>query len=105
MANKSDLQTILARHIGREKGISAQLLAALLDVEVRNVRKLVSGLREDGVAVCGHPTTGYYIAATPEELEETLGFLRSRAMHSLVLESRLRNLPLVELLGQLRIGS
>jgi hypothetical protein len=53
--------------------------------------------------VCGHPATGYFIASNREELEETCQFLRSRAMHSLVLEAKLRGLPLADLVGQLRL--
>jgi biotin operon repressor len=104
MATKADLQAVLAReHIGRHNGIAAELLALVLGCEARHVRALVTELREQGVAVCGHPKTGYFIAQTPEELESTCQFLRSRAMHSLVLESKLRHVPLPELLGQLRL--
>jgi len=64
---------------------------------------MVSDLRDEGLAVCGTPRHGYYIAATPEELEETCAFIRKRAMHSLCLESRLRKIPLPDLLGQLHV--
>ena len=57
----------------------------------------------DGVAVCGTPETGYYIAATAAELDQTCAFLRSRAMRSLTLEARLRQIPLPDLLGQLHL--
>ena len=104
MATRADLQAVLAReHIGHHNGITAELLALVLGCETRHVRVLVTELRMEGVAVCGTPQEGYYIAQTADELESTLAFLRSRAMRSLVLESRLRKLPLVELLGQLRI--
>ena len=100
---KTDLQVILERHIGRENGLTAANLAAALYCNQRTVRELITELREDGVAVCGHPATGYFIARTSAELEETCQFLRSRAMHSLVLESKLRGLPLADLVGQLRL--
>ena len=74
-----------------------------LGCPARHVRSLVSELRLEGIAICGHPRTGYFIAATAEELLETCAFLRARAMHSLVLESRLRRIPLGELLGQMRV--
>lgn len=67
------------------------------------MRVLVSELREDGHAICGTPADGYYIAANADELQHTCDFLRSRAMHSLVLEARLKRIPLVDLLGQLRL--
>lgn len=100
--NRSIVLTILERHIGRGNGISMRELEQQLDMLPRAIRQHISDLREDGKAVCGTPADGYYIAATPEELEHTCDFLRSRAMHSLALESKLCNIPLPDLLG--RIG-
>jgi biotin operon repressor len=90
-------------HIGGARGASAKALAALLGCPERHVRKLVTELRDEGVALCGTPRGGYFIAATAEELDQTCAFLRGRALHSLQLESRLRKLPLAELLGQLTL--
>jgi len=103
MATKHDLQRVLAAHIGRANGVTAEALARVLDIPPRAVRLLVTELRDEGTAVCGHPATGYFIAATPEEIEATCRFLRGRAMKSLALESRLRNIPLPDLLGQLTL--
>lgn len=103
MATTHHLVAALASHIGRGRGITARHLAARLDIPERQVRHLVAEAREDGAAICGTPRDGYYIAATAEELEETCRFLRNRAMHSLTLESRLRKLPLADLLGQLKL--
>lgn len=105
MASKTELANILARHTGRENGITANNLAGLLQALPRTVRSLVSDLRMEGMAVCGHPTTGYYIAATAEELDETCKFLRRRALHSLTLESKLRNVPMEDLVGQLHLNT
>lgn len=108
--DKSAVLTVLSRHLGRESGVHiAQLVSEItgsyeLDPGAeRRVRTLVSELREDGVAVCAHPNKGYFIAETADELELCCEFLRSRAMHSLVIESKLRKLPLPDLLGQLRL--
>ena len=101
--NKDQLLTILSRHIGRGNGITALALAECLDTYARQIRVLITELREDGVAVCGHPSTGYFIAGNAAELEETCQFLRGRAMHSLNLESRLRKVPLADLIGQMRL--
>lgn len=101
--NKAHLASYLQLHIGKDRGITAAAIACALGCNERVVRLLVTELREDGVAVCGHPASGYFVAATPAELEETCAFLRSRAMHSLVLESKLRHVPLPDLLGQLRL--
>lgn len=100
---KHDVLAALSRHVGADKGIRADELAQLLGTNERKLRDFISELRVDGVAVCGHPSTGYYIASNAEELEETCQFLRSRAMHSLVLEARLRKIPLPDLLGQLHL--
>jgi predicted DNA-binding transcriptional regulator len=103
LGHKSRLLTILARHVGRGNGIRVKALAAQVGLLARQVRLHVSDLRQDGVAICGTPTHGYYVAGSHEELEETCQFLRSRALHSLTLESRLRKIPLPELLGQLNL--
>jgi hypothetical protein len=105
MATKTDLANVLSRHIGRENGITANNLAGLLQALPRTVRSLISELRMDGIAVCGHPSAGYYIAATSEELEETCQFLRGRAMHSLAIESKLRKVPMEDLVGQLHLNT
>lgn len=95
--------TVLSRHIGSGNGLSMFSLAQQLDMVPRVIRKLVSELRDDGHAICGTPKEGYFIAETPEELQHTCEFLRSRAMHSLSLESKLRKIPLSDLLGQLHL--
>lgn len=103
MATANELLNLLSHHIGRGNGISVKQIARLLDTTERTVRTLVSDLRGEGKAVCGTPQDGYYIAANPDELQQTCSFLRSRAMHSLSLEARLRKIPLPDLLGQLHV--
>jgi biotin operon repressor len=103
MANSNEVLTALSHHIGKGNGIGVKQLAQQLGIDERHTRKLISELREQGHAVCGTPADGYYIAATPEELEATCEFLHNRALHSLTLESRLRKIPLTDLLGQLHL--
>jgi transposase len=103
MATKHDLMARMALHIGKGNGIKCADLAVLLNESERNVRHLVSEAREEGIAICGTPATGYYVAASTEELQETLQFLRNRAMHSLRLESRLAKISLPDLIGQLHL--
>lgn len=103
MATSSQLLAALSHHIGRGNGISVKVLAQQLGTPERNVRTLVSDLRNEGNAICGTPKDGYYIAATAEELEQTCSFLHNRAMHSLTLLSRLKKIPLPDLLGQLHV--
>lgn len=100
---KNDLFTLLANRVGAQNGASVKALAEQLATTPRHVRTLVSELRMDGIAVCGTPKTGYYIAADAGELQETIDFLKHRALHSLQLASRLSNVPLPDLLGQIHV--
>ncbi|KIO49617.1 HTH domain-containing protein [Nitrosospira sp. NpAV] len=103
MTTPNQVLFTLSSHIGKGHGISVKQLSTLVGVNPRMVRLYVSQLREDGYAVCGTPRTGYYMAETADDLEETCKFLRGRAMHSLVLESRLRKISLPDLLGQIHL--
>jgi biotin operon repressor len=100
---KTAVLDALRNHIGAANGITAEALASAIGMNKREIRAQVSALREEGIAVCGHPKTGYFIAANAEELDTTVEFLKSRAMHSLHLASRLTKIPLVDLLGQLKL--
>lgn len=102
-ATRQDVAAALAAHVGVARGVTAKALAERLGVHERKLRDLISELREEGIAVCGKPESGYYIAENAEELEETCQFLRSRAMTSLHLEARLRKITLPDLLGQLKL--
>jgi len=97
------VQLLSTRHAGRSNGISAERLALQLGLHERFLRSLVSEAREAGHAISATPDTGYYIAVTAEEVEESCEFLRSRAMHSLRMEAQLRRIPLPDLLGQLHL--
>ncbi len=103
MTDKSGLLALLSLHIGEAAGITAEQITLATCIPKRRVRAMVSELRLEGVAVCGHPRDGYYIAANAAEIEHTCEFLRARALHSLTLESRLRKIPLPDLLGQLHL--
>jgi biotin operon repressor len=92
------------RHKGRGHGVSCRDLAEALDASPREVRSAITDLRLAGVPVCGHPRTGYFLARTAAELNETCDFLRNRALHSLQLEARLRKVPLQRLVGQLSLN-
>ncbi len=93
----------LSCRIGKDRGISVKGLALSNGLCERRVRSYISQLRDEGYAICGTPQTGYYMAETAEELEHTCQFLHARAMHSLVLEAKLRKIPLPDLLGQLHL--
>lgn len=100
---KTAVLDVLSRHVGAAAGISVRELATEARLTEREVRREVSALREDGIPVCGHPRTGYFIARHADELETTVEYLKSRALHSLRLASRLTKIPLVDLVGQLKL--
>lgn len=102
--NANQLLNVLSRHQGRENGIRARDLALETGLPMRRLRTLISALREDGIAICGTPPTGYYIPVTPEELGESCAFLEHRALHSLRLLSRMKKVSLPDLLGQLKLN-
>lgn len=105
MTTKTDLLNLMSRHLGAQNGISARYMAATLGVTQRHLRQLISQCRyEEGTAICGHPSTGYYIATTAAELNACCAFLESRALHSLNLLSRMRKMSMSDLLGQLRLN-
>lgn len=103
MTTKHDLAACMTRHIGKRNGINCFNLAIALGVTERKLRELITEAREEGIAICGHPSTGYYIANTREELQQTIDFLMDRAMHSLHLASNLSKIPLADLAGQLHL--
>lgn len=104
MASKAQLQYLLSRHIGADNGIGARELAAQLDVSERELRKMISLLIiEDGAGIAGTPASGYFIPATPAEMDETVEFHKHRALHELLKASRLSGIPMMELAGQLKL--
>jgi biotin operon repressor len=104
MTTLNQLLNVMAAHQGRDRGISAKALAAVLEVPPRRLRHLVSEAREQGFALCGKPNTGYFIPQTPEELAESCAFLEHRALHSLRLLSRMKKVSMPALLGQLNLN-
>lgn len=103
------LLTALRRHIGRARGITVTALAReVLGHEPtrgdeRLVRHLVLQLRREGHHVCAHPSSGYYLAADADELDETIAFLRERAMSSLEQIAAMKRISLPDLWGQLKL--
>lgn len=103
--NSAELLNILAGYKGQANGIHMDKLEAMTGQPGRTLRKFISDLRREGTAICGKPETGYFIAGTAEELEEfCIKYLEARALHSLQLSSRLRNIPLPILAGQLLLN-
>lgn len=105
VVTRHDLLAALRSHIGKNNGVSARALALRLNCEERHVRALVTELRLEGEHVCGHPRDGYYMAATDDELTETLEFLKSRALGSLKLISAMKKVSMPDLCGQLHLNT
>lgn len=103
-ATHHQLLEILSRdHIGGQNSISGADLATRLGVKARTIRALVLKLRENAIAVCGRPETGYFIAETAEEVEATCSLLEQHGIHQLSVAARMRKTTLPELLGQLHL--
>lgn len=83
------LRKLLKRGAGN--GQSVETLAYLLAVNPRQVRKQVDALIEEGLCVCAHPATGYFIAEDWAEVDATYEFLRHRGLCSLHKAALLRN--------------
>lgn len=109
LVNKASVLQALSHHIGAAKGIHAdQLAREVVGVPTdkgteRQVRKCIEELRRDGNHVCGTPRDGYFMAATPEELDQTIKFLYDRAMTTLKQLSAMKKIALPDLAGQLHI--
>lgn len=104
MTTKFVVTEVLQNHIGKANGITGEDLAVASGcANSRVIRHLIDELIEDGLAVCSHPSRGYYIAANVEEVEHTCQFHRGRALHELHKEAKLRKISLPDLLGQLHL--
>jgi hypothetical protein len=83
---KEQVLAELQRHVGRENGIHGRDLVAQITNQVthqpaleRAVRDFIVELRMDQHRVCGYPASGYYMAATQKEFDDTCVFLLERA--------------------------
>lgn len=110
MVTTDELLAALRHHIGKEQGATAQQLVAEIEAagegrtcSTRDLRLLVVSLREQGHHVCAHPRTGYFLAATAEELAETRNFLMHRARCSLRQIAAMDRVSLPDLVGQLHL--
>jgi len=106
--NEHSLIAVLGNHIGKLNGITVsglvRQIAGVTDAGLeRECRRLIMELRMKGHHICGRPETGYFIAATADELRETCEWLYSRAMTSLRQISAMQRVSLPDLRGQLNL--
>lgn len=110
---KARLLEVLTNHIGADKGIKGEtLVIKIIGGEItvhdipryeRQVRTLVEELRREGHHICATPETGYFIAATDDELDITCKFLYERAMTTLSQIAAMKRVSMPDLRGQLRL--
>lgn len=98
----------LSRHIGAANGVTGERLVAEILGHVdayseRHLREIVVRLRLEGQHVCAHPTRGYFMAATADELDATCIFLYERAMTTLTQIAAMKRISLPDLRGQLHL--
>lgn len=118
MITKTHVLQTLSRHIGRANGISMLNLVrechalvhpsgfepvASVEAMGRHIRDLIVELRLDGEHICAHPSAGYYMAATPEELNDTCKFLVDRSVTGLRQVAAMKKVALPDLYGQLKL--
>ena len=101
------LESLRAR-LGEQNGVSARELVIAITrresaADERRLRQIIEKLRSDGHQVCAHPETGYYLAASDNELQRTLDFLYRRAMTSMRQIAAMNRVAMPELRGQLGI--
>lgn len=108
--SKAAVLQALSRHIGEAAAAHARSLVAEIlgdpshdPVAERELRAAIVELRLEGHHVCGHPSSGYYIAATAEELDGTCTFLYERAMTTLTQIAAMKRISLPDLRGQLHL--
>ena len=99
---------VLGDHLGADNGISSrELVRKIAGISSaageRRLRAVIVALRKAGHPVGGTPDTGYFIARTDAELDETCEFLYGRAMTTLEQVAVLRRVAMPDLRGQLRL--
>lgn len=112
---KARLLAELTRHIGRPRAIGmGELHEKVLGRPAghkingtRRLRKLITELREDGVAICSTAETdggGYYLASPGgSEFERYCAGLRAAGLRKLALEARIRKRTLPGILSEIQL--
>lgn len=113
-AAKTKLLVIMSQHVGAAKVIGmGELYEAVFEQPyghringTRDLRKLVTDLRHDGVPICSvtsHSSPGYYLAAAGSELDDYTSRDKRRALKILAKVAKIRDLSMPELLGQMAL--
>ena len=108
------LMVVLSDHIGATQAIGmGELYEAVYGESWRNrindtrkIRKLITAMRRDGVAICSASTKeggGYYMASAGSELVGYLRRSRVRALRILARVAKIQKISLPDLLGQMKL--
>ena len=65
-------QYLKKHHTGEENAIFSRDLEALFQLGGRDIRRIVSSLRKDGIPICSDYHKGYYFAKKQSEIADTL---------------------------------
>ena len=66
------LRYLKDRHTGEENAVFSRELEYMLDMSGRDIRRVISALRKDGVPICSDFHKGYYYAEKRSEIDSTL---------------------------------
>lgn len=67
-------------HTEESTAIKARDLCTLFNLTNRDIRNVVSGLRQEGEAICSS-TSGYWYSTEPEDISKTLRRLEGQVMN------------------------
>jgi len=111
---KTRILMIMSGHVGQGKRIGmGELYERVFEEtydhrinDTRRLRKLITELRRDGVAICSVASKnggGYWLASAGSELEIYCKNLRTRAIKILGMESKIRKITMSEMMGQMAL--
>ena len=111
---KTRILMIMSGHVGQGKRIGMgelyeQVFEETYDHRIndtRSLRKLITELRRDGVAICSVASKnggGYWLASAGSELASYCTNLRNRALRILGMEAKIRKISMSEMMGQMAL--
>lgn len=113
-SHEAILLAVLVTHIGSHNAISMGALYTAvfgeqwknLANDTRSIRKIVTEMRNKGVAICSSKkrnTGGYYLASAGSELTDFLRRSETQAIRMLARNARIKKISLPDYMGQLRL--
>lgn len=78
---KREIEPLLL--FGEENAVPAALLASVLRIDQRRLRKQIAEERQDGALICSS-VKGYFRPAKREEIQKYMNCMKKRAKHSFI---------------------